>query len=87
MSIPLNTRQWGKGEGFGITRNVPVEKLEFSQQHLDQDKVDDMASKNMSSWTPPIGAEVGDKVIVEDGHHRAAAMIKKGHRTIPVKIY
>lgn len=87
MSVPLNTKQWGQHTGFGVVKNVPVDKLEFSQHYMDEDKINTMARSDMTGWDIPIGAEVGDHVLVEDGHHRAAALIKKGRKYVPIRVY
>ena len=87
MSVPLNTRQWGQRSGFGVVKNVPVEKLEFSQANLDDEKVDRMAQSSQKDWDVPVGAEIGDRVVVEDGHHRAAARIKRGNKYVPVRVF
>jgi uncharacterized protein (DUF1015 family) len=83
MSIPLNTRQWG----FGQEKTVATDSIDFSQHHLDEDKVKHMATKSRDTMPTPIAAHVGERYVIQDGHHRVAAAIKRGNKTIRLKVY
>lgn len=84
MSIPFNTRQWA--EGVLPARQVPVDKVVSTQVHLDQVKVGRMAKKRTGSLPTPVVAQVGDRYLVGDGHHRVAAAKKKGERFIKARV-
>lgn len=83
MSTPLNTKQWG----FGLEKTVSVNDIDFSQHHIDEEKVERMAGKTRASMPTPLAAKVGDRYVIQDGHHRVAAAIKRGNKTVRVKIY
>lgn len=64
---------------------VRLDKLVPTQSTWDQAKVDSIAARGADDGTDPLVHRFGDKYFVGDGHHRVAAAIQRGDRTIRVK--
>lgn len=84
MSIPLSVKQFSRA---GTVVEVPLASTVFSQDQLDYAKVDRMAKMKRDDLPPAFAAHVGNKVIVQDGHHRTAADIKKRRKTTSMRIF
>lgn len=86
--VPLSQRNklWDEGE----IKNVSVNDIVPSQSFLDRDIVKQKL-KNSSNEVP-LGISLSfkdgksDKIILYDGHHRVAADILRGKKTLPIKV-
>lgn len=90
MSIPLSTNQFelkGKPVRSMPRRKVLVSKLVPTQVDHDPEKVASMAAKDPADFdkVPVVGKHDGEYYII-DGHHRAAAAMVRGDRTVEVRI-
>lgn len=87
MSIPLSAKQFGQNDGSGRVVRVPVSDIVFSQNYLDPKKVKKLSKIPTDNMPIPVGADVGGKVVVQDGHHRTAGEMKRGRKTVEVKVF
>lgn len=76
MSIPLNVGQFTPA-GQRVT--VPLDKLQPTQVDLRPEKVARMMKKSASDLLAPFVSANG---AVHDGHHRVAAALMRGERSV-----
>jgi len=88
MSVPLQPRMFANADNVGRIVHVPSTAIRWSQEDLNDEKVDQMADamKRNKRMPPPVGSYKNGVFTVHDGHHRIAAAMKLGKRTLQVKV-
>lgn len=97
MSTPLNPAQWDRrdatsGPTYGERSNertVHVNQIDFSQMDMNDEKVGSFAKAQSAGaqMAPATAAFVRGRYVIQDGHHRVAAAIKRGRKTVKVKVF
>ena len=89
MSTPLNTHQWAQASNVGKVKTVDVEQVAYSQHDMDDAKIDRIAKGMKAGVTMPHPVGSIDEhgvVTIQDGHHRVAAAMRLGKKSIRVKV-
>ena len=89
MSTPLNVRQWGSQSSVGKEVEVAPDQITFSQHQIDPAKVERIAQAMKAGQTmaPAIGSLRNGVFKTEDGHHRIAAAMRLGKKSLRVKVF
>lgn len=82
---------WDKDERGAPVRNIPLDRVSATQWDLDQRKVDRIKENWSDDMPAPIVAELphrdgGKRYPIGDGHHRIAAAIQLGKKTIKAQV-
>jgi ParB-like chromosome segregation protein Spo0J len=82
---------WDKDETTAPIRDVPIDRMSATQRELDMDKVHRIASNWDDIKAPPIVAQLpgpdGRPIYpIGDGHHRVAAALLLGKKTIKAQV-
>ena len=64
---------------------VDISHIHTTQETVDANYVNKIINEG-GSKEPITGLKVGNEVYIFDGHHRAAAMIAKGAKDLPIKV-
>jgi hypothetical protein len=89
MSVPLSPRQWAQQDSLGKMATVAMGKITYSQYDINEEKAARIAKAMRAGKTmpPPVGSMQGGLVTIHDGHHRVAAAVRNGKKSIRVKVF
>ena len=90
MSQPLSPDQFGRKDKpirQMPRRRVLTSNLQPTQAYVDPSKIEKIADADPGSFdTVPVVLRKNGKYLIQDGHHRAAAMVVRGERYTEVRI-